>query len=79
MTKQSWDPHLMHGSDARLVAAVIVGATLIFVAMIVGLVIVAPWQSPEEKACVAGYQSERARDRGVPQATTREYCRALYG
>jgi hypothetical protein len=78
MTETGWYPDHTQRTDGPLVAAVIVGSTLLFVAMIVGLLITEPWQSPTEKACVANLQSERARERGVPQATTREYCRALY-
>ena len=79
MTNPGWYPDPTPRSDGPVVAAVVVGAILIVVAMIAGLLITQPWQSPQEKACVAGFQSERARERGVPQATTREYCRALYG
>jgi len=79
MTNPGWCPDATPRSDGPVVAAVVFGAMLIVVAMIAGLVITQPWQSPQEKACVAGFQSERARERGVPQATTCEYCRALYG
>ena len=79
MTNPGWYSDPTRRSDGPVVAAVVVGAMLIVVAMIAGLLITQPWQSPQEKACVAGFQSERARERGVPQSTTREYCRALYG
>lgn len=73
------DRRWRRGNDAPVVDIVIVGAVLIFLMMIVGLEILKPWQSQEEKACIAGYQSERSQERNVPQSTVHEYCGAIYG
>ena len=62
MTNPGWYPDPTPRSDGPVVAAVVVGAILIVVAMIAGLLITQPWRSPQEKACVAGFRF-RARTR----------------